>query len=256
MSRTVTFAKRNLIEISRDTLSYIFCIGFPAIMMIVMTLINESIPKEAGMTIFRIDNLSGGIAIFGQMFVMLFTALTVSKDRSTSFLVRLFASPMKSSDFTNGYLLPMVLISFVQGVMSFVLAIVISLLVGFKLQVLGLLAGLVVLLPSAVMFSSIGLIFGTILSEKSAPGMCSIIISLGSFLGAIWFDAESTGGVLYKICKCLPFIYCTKSVRAAIHLDFGMESFVMPLLIVTGCALVLAVLASVLFKTKMKADLS
>ena len=256
MSRTISFAKRNLIEISRDTLSYIFCVGFPVIMLIVMTLVNETIPKEAGMTIFRIDNLAGGIAIFGQSFIMLFTALTVSKDRATSFLVRLFASPMKSSDFTNGYLLPMLAIAMVQAVIAFILAFVISRIVGVKISALGLLFALLVLIPSALMFSAIGLIFGTIFSDKAAPGLCSIIISLGSFMGAIWFDAESAGGVLLKICKCLPFLYCTKSVRAAIHLDLGVDAFVVPFLIVVGCATVLTVLASVVFKTKMKADLS
>ena len=57
------------------------------------------------MTIFRIDNLAGGIAVFGQMFVMLFTAIGLAKDRESSFLVRLYSSPMKSIDFLAGYLL-------------------------------------------------------------------------------------------------------------------------------------------------------
>lgn len=51
-------------------------------MLVVMTLVNESIPAETGMTIFRIDCLCGGIAVFGQTFVMLFTAITIAKDRS------------------------------------------------------------------------------------------------------------------------------------------------------------------------------
>ncbi len=57
MNRTLQFAKRNLIELSRDVLGYIFCIAFPILMLIVMSVVNESIPKEAGMMTFRIDNL-------------------------------------------------------------------------------------------------------------------------------------------------------------------------------------------------------
>ena len=256
MNRTLQFSKRNLIEISRDALSYIFCIGFPLVMLFVMTLVNSSIPKEAGMTIFRIDNLSGGIAIFGLTFVMLFSAMAVSKDRMSSFLIRMFASPMKSSDFTNGYLLPMLVVAFVQTVLSFIVSLIISLITGCELSPLGLLAGLVTLLPSAVFFISIGNLFGSLFNDKAAPGLCSIIISLGSFLGGIWFDAEGTGGVMLKICKCMPFLYCTKSVRAAIHLDFGVDAFWIPVLIVTISAALMTLLSTIVFKTRMKADLA
>lgn len=256
MNRALNFSKRNLLEISRDTLSYIFCIAFPIVMLIVMTLVNSSIPKEAGMTIFRIDNLMGGIIIFGQTFVMLFTAITIAKDRSGSFLIRLFATPMKSSDFTYGYILPMILIAVVQALISSVAALIISLIVGVKLEISGILLTLAAMLPSAFMFVAIGLIFGTLFNEKAAPGVCSIIISLGSFVGGIWFDAEGAGGVLYKICRCLPFIYCTKTVRSAIKLDISWESFWLPLIIVSASAAVLSGLGILCFKKRMKADLA
>jgi len=256
MNRTLQFSKRNLIEISRDVLSYIFCIGFPLVMLGVMTLVNESIPKEAGMTIFRIDNLAGGIGIFGLTFIMLFSAMAVSKDRTSSFLIRMYASPMKGSDFTNGYLLPMLVVALVQAALSFIVAFIISVTVGDAINPLGLLAGLASLLPSALFFVFIGILFGTLFNDKAAPGLCSIIISLGSFLGGIWFDAEATGGVMLKICKCMPFLYCTKSVRSAIHLEFGWEEFWLPLLIVTAAAAVMAVLSMLVFRTKMKADLA
>jgi ABC-2 type transport system permease protein len=239
---------------SRDLLSYIFCVAFPLAMLVIMTLVNESIPKDAGMTIFRIDNLSGGVAVFGQTFVMLFTALTVSKDRSGSFLIRLFASPMKSSDFTNGYIFPMLLISVIQSCLTMAVSFIISLIVGFDLNVLGLLVSICVLIPTAVFFISIGLIFGTLFNQNATPGLCSIIISLGSFIGGIWFDAESTGGILLKIAECLPFIYCTKLVRCAVKLDFGKDFFLSGTVVLL-CAVFFTALSSLLFKTKMKADL-
>ena len=256
MNRALNFSKRNLLEISRDTLSYIFCIAFTIVMLIVMKLVNSSIPKKAGMTIFRIDNLMGGIIIFGQTFVMLFTAITIAKDRSGSFLIRLFATPMKSSDFTYGYILPMILIAVVQALISSVAALIISLIVGVKLEIFGILLTFAAMLPSAFMFVAIGLIFGTLFNEKAAPGVCSIIISLGSFVGGIWFDAEGAGGVLYKICRCLPFIYCTKTVRSTIKLDISWESFWLPLIIVSASAAVLSGLGILCFKKRMKADLA
>lgn len=254
MSRVGTFTRRNLLEMSRDALSYIFCIAFPLVMLVIMTIVNQSIPKE-GVTIFQIDNLAGGITIFGLTFVMLFTAITVAKDRAGAFLTRLYATPMKSGDFTKGYILPMLIIAGVQAVISFAASFVVSLITGSTLNVLGILLAIVTLIPPAVMFIAIGLIFGTLFNEKSAPGICSIIISLGSFLGGIWFDAEQTGGVMLTICKCLPFFYCTKAVRSAIKLDITWDTYFLPLIIVTVIAVVLVLLASVAFRRKMKADL-
>ena len=256
MNKAYTFAKRNLTETLRDTLSYIFCLGFPIIMLIIMTLVNKSIPAEAEMTIFRIDNLAGGIIIFGQTFLMLFTAITVAKDRSGSFLIRMFATPMNAGDFIVGYILPMLLLSVCQALISFAAAFIISLIDDFSLNVFALLTATVTSIPSALFFISIGLLFGSLFNDKAAPGLCSIIISLGSFLGCIWFDAESTGGIMLRICKCLPFMYCTKSVRSAIALDFSADSFIFPLLIVSASALVIALLSALAFKSRMKADLS
>ena len=255
MNRTITFTKRNLLEMLRDPLSYIFCVAFPLVMLVLMTIVNSSIPKE-GITTFRIDNLEGGIVVFGQSFVMLFTALNVATDRNGSFLTRLFASPMKSREFANGYILPSMIISFVQTIISIIAAFIVSIIVDYKLSIAGLLITIVVAIPAALFFVAIGLIFGTLFSEKAAPGMCSIIISLAGFFGGIWFDAEAAGGVMGSICKGTPIFYCTKAIRSAIDMDFSKDSFVIPMIIVVASALVLTILSSVLFKSKMRADLA
>ena len=256
MYKIKAFALRNGKEIFRDTLSYVFCLGFPLVMLAIMTLVDKSIPKEVGMTIFRIDNLTGGILIFGQTFVMLFTAITVAKDRSGAFLVRMYATPMNAMDFAAGYMLPMLAISLVQGLLIGLCAGIISLFTGTALNIVGLLLSFTALIPSAVLFIAFGLLFGTLFSEKAAPGICSIVISLGSFLGSIWFDAEATGGVLLSISRCTPFYYCTKSVRAALHLTLSADAFLVPLAVVIASAAVLSAIAVAVFRAKMKADLA
>lgn len=256
MHKIKAFTSRNIKELLRDPLSYIFCLGFPIVMLIVMTLVNESIPKEAGMKVFQISNLSGGIVVFGQTFVMLFTALTVSKDRSGAFLVRMYATPMKSADFIAGYMLPMVVISVCQAVIAYIASFVISVIAGETLNIVGILLAIISSIPSAIMFIGLGLLFGTLFGEKSAPGLCSIVISLGSFLGGIWFDAEATGGVTLKVCKALPFWYATKTVRSATILDFSGNGYFLPLIIVSACALAIVIISSLVFRHKMKADIS
>ena len=256
MNRILAYSDRNRKELLRDPLSYVFCLAFPLVMLVVMTLVDTSIPRESGMTVFHIQNLCAGIAVFGQLFVMLFTTLTVSKDRAGSFLVRLYATPMTSTDFIIGYMLPMLVICVLQSILIYAVSFVISFFTPDRLNPLGLIASIPVLVPSAAMFIGFGMLFGSLFNDKAAPGVSSIIISLGSFLGGIWFDAENAGGVMYDICRCTPLLYCTRLVRAVIHLDFTWDSFFFPLIIVAGSAALLTWLAIYLFKRRMRADLA
>ncbi|MBQ8171316.1 MAG: ABC transporter permease [Oscillospiraceae bacterium] len=255
MNRCMAFAIRNLKELLRDPLSYIFCLGFPLIMLVVMSVVNSSIPEEAGMTIFRIDNLGPGIAVFGLSFVMLFTCLSVSKDRSGSFLVRLYASPMRSADFILGYLLPVFILAVAQSLITMLCALIVGLVTDIKLDILGALAVVPALVPLGIFFISTGLLFGTLFSEKASPGLCSIIISLSAFLGGVWFDVEGIDGVLADICNVLPFYHGTKAARAALALDFSGD-FWISIAISAAYALVMTVLSILIFKKKMRADLS
>lgn len=254
MNRVFAFTRRNFKELLRDPLGYIFCLGFPLVMLIIMTLVDRSIPKEA-VTVFHIENLAPGIAVFGQMFVMLFTSLSVSTDRSGTFLMRLYATPMTAADLTAGYIIPMLIIALIQEVITFTAAFIISVIIGSTLNIGAMFICMLTLIPSALMFIGIGLIFGVLFSEKSAPGLCSVIISLGSFFGGIWFDAENTGGVMLKISKCTPFYYCTKSARGAMALDLSWKEYFLPFIIVIACAGVVISLGCFSFSKKMRADL-
>ncbi len=255
MNRIAAFSERNVKELLRDPLSYIFCLGFPLVMLVIMSIVNQSIPPEANMTIFNIENLAGGIAMFGLSFVMLFTCLTVSKDRSGAFLTRLYASPMRSGDFLGGYMLPVLLLAVLQMMITFAASFLAAVIMGEDtLNVGGMLLAVVMLLPGAVFFISAGVLFGSLFNEKAAPGLCSIIISLASLLGGVWFDAEGAGGIMLDVCRVLPFYHSVKAARLATALQF--EDIGIHLLVTIAYAAVFSVLASVVFRAKMRADLS
>lgn len=255
MNRILAFSGRNLKELLRDPLSYIFCLGFPLVMLVIMSIVNQSIPPEAGMTIFNIENLAGGIAMFGQSFIMLFTCLSVSKDRSGAFLTRLYASPMKSFDFIAGYTFPVLALSVIQSVITFAASMTAGAVMGTNtISAGGALMAVVVLIPGAVFFIAAGLLFGSLFNEKAAPGLCSIIISLASLLGCVWFDAEGAGGVMLGVCRALPFYHCVKAARMAAALEFS--GIGIHILIVAAYAALFSVLASFVFHRKMRVDLS
>lgn len=254
MSRTLLFAGRNTKEILRDPLSYLFCLGFPIVMLVIMTVVNESIPPEAGMDIFGIQKLAPAVGVFGLMFTMLFAALQVSKDRGGSFLIRLYASPMRSADFIAGYFLPCLLIGAVQLLFCMLCALVIGAVTDTALSVGNLLLTILVLLLPAVLLIGFGILFGSLFSDKAAPGLCSIIISAGTMLGGVFMDVEGLGGVLYRISAALPFYPCVKAGRAALMGEYEKIAEALPIILIYTVLVVCG--AAVVFGRKMKADLN
>lgn len=251
--RSICFAKRNLLEMLREPLSYIFCIGFPIVMLIVMTFLNNSIPKEANMTLFSIENIGPGILIFGFTFVMLFTCLSVSTDRGNAFLIRLYASPMKGINFITGYTMPMTGISILQGLITLIASVIIGFTVDYQFKIGYLVLALIFLIPSMILFTGFGLLFGTLFNEKAAPGLCSIIICACGMVGGIWMDVDAIGGGFCSFCKVLPFYHCVKLARTVVQ--GHLQDAVQPLLITILYAIVIYTIAVLVFRSKMQKDL-
>lgn len=250
--KSIIFSKRTMKEILRDPLSYIFCLGFPILMLIIMTIVDQSIPKEAGMTVFHINNLTPGIALFGLSFIMLFVCLQVSKDRSTAFILRLYASPMKPADFIAGYTLPVLVLAVLQSVIAFIAAMIIGLFVDYQFELLNVIVCIFVLIPSALVFISFGIFFGSLLNDKAAPGICSIIITAASMLGGIWMDVDSIGGNFAKFCHALPFYQGVSGARFALTGAYG--DMVKPVLITLVYGIVIYALAAFVLRRKMQQD--
>lgn len=99
-----SFSMRNTKEILRDKLNLGFGIGFPIILLLLMTMIQSNIPVQ----VFEISKLAPGIAVFGLSFVSLFSGMIIAKDRTSSFMLRLFTSPMTAKDYIVGYTLPLI----------------------------------------------------------------------------------------------------------------------------------------------------
>ena len=69
--RLTAFASRNTKEILRDPLTFCFGLGFPVVLLLLLSAINSAIPEQAQMTMFNIDKLTPGITVFGMSFISL-----------------------------------------------------------------------------------------------------------------------------------------------------------------------------------------
>ncbi len=244
--RAYVFASRNTKEILRDILTLFFGLAFPLVILLLLYAIGSAVPEEAHLDMFDIENLTPGITVFGLSFIALFSAQLIAKDKTTSFMMRLFTSPIKSSEFILGYTLPLIPMSLAQTLICYITAIILGL--EFTPNIL---LAAVVNIPIALVFIALGLLCGTVLSEKAVGGICgALLTNLSAWFSNIWFDTALVGGWFEGIANALPFAHAVNAARYALNGEF--ESVMPDLLWVIGYAVVLLAVAIVIFTVKMK----
>ena len=121
--RLLSFSGRTAKEILRDPLNLGFGIGFPVVLLLLLSAIQANVP----VSLFEIQRLAPGIAVFGLAFLTLFSATLIAKDRESAFLARLYTTPLTAADFILGYLLPILPIALAQSVICYAVAAVLGL---------------------------------------------------------------------------------------------------------------------------------
>lgn len=240
--KMLTFAKRNAKEIIRDPLTLAFGLGFPLILILLLSAIQANVP----VALFEIAHLTPGITVFGLSFMTLFSATLISKDRGSSLLQRLYTTPLTPLDFLLGYTLPIIPFAVTQSVICYVVAIIL----GLDITVNILLAVLFII-PISVLFIALGLLFGSILTDKQVGGICgALLTNLAAWLSGTWFDLELVGGVFKKIAYVLPFVHAVEMERAVLAGNFA--DIFPHLWWVLGYALAALAVAVLLFLRQMK----
>lgn len=203
MNKALNFYKRNLKELLRSPIMYIFCLGFPIVMFLLFYVINKF--SNGNTAIFEVLSLLPAIIVFSYSFAMLTLAIIVSKDKQTFFLKRLFSSPMKSYHFILGYSLVGLCIGLLQTIICIITAFVLSLISNIGFISIGNIFLLIIAeLPILLTNIFLGILFGAVFNDKSAPAICSVFISVAGILGGCWMPIETMGGFEY-FCRCLPF---------------------------------------------------
>jgi ABC-2 type transport system permease protein len=238
----LNFAKRNLKELIRDPLSLIFEIALPVFLLFIFQQFN--IPEES----FKIENFTPGILIFGFSFITLFTATLVSKDRSSSLLIRLMTSPMKSSDFILGYIISLIPIIIIQEIIFFIVAT----LLGLNITI-NIFYTIFISIFISILFITFGILIGSLVSEKASGGVGSVIVQLVCFTSGMYFPIEAMGGVFETICKALPFEACLNIIQGTLHNDFSNLTLIHIIVFLIYFIAVL-LLSIIVFKKRMVSD--
>lgn len=242
--RMMTFARRNAREMVRDPLTMAFGLGFPLVLLLLLSAIQANIP----VALFEIQHLTPGITIFGLSFMTLFSATLISRDRNSSLLRRLYTTPLTPLDFILGYTLPMIPIAVGQCVICYGAALVLGLEVSA-----GMAFAVLLIIPAAALNIALGLLFGSILNDKQVGGVCgALLTNLSAWLSGVWFDLDLVGGAFRRIAHMLPFVHAVEMERAALS---GSLSGVFPhIWWVLGYAIAAAGAAVWLFLRQMKKE--
>ncbi|MBR2011009.1 MAG: ABC transporter permease [Clostridia bacterium] len=211
--RMLTFANRNAKEIIRDPITLFFGLGFPLVLILLLSAIQANIPVD----LFEISHLSPGIAVFGLSFMTLFSATLIARDRSSSLLQRLYTTPLTPLDFILGYTLPIIPFAVAQSICCYLVAVILGLDV-----TVNILCATLFIIPISVLFVALGLLFGSILNDKQVGGICgALLTNLSAWLSGTWFDLELVGGAFRKIAYALPFVHAVEMERALIQGNFS-----------------------------------
>ena len=237
----LTFARRNRKEILRDPVTLLFGILLPIIIMWLFSIMQKNMPFD----LYSIENLTPGIVIFSFSFITLFSGMLLGKDKSTSFLTRIFASPMTATDFIVGYTLPLLPVGILQIVICFISAFVLDL--PFNINVI---IAFIVLIIISFLYIGFGILLGTFLTDKQVGGAFAIFVNLSAWLSGAWFELDMIGGTFKTISYLLPFAHARDATKATLVGEYG--NLVVPLLWVIGYTIVIYFIAISGFKKKMK----
>ncbi len=240
--RMLTFARRNTKEILRDPLNLAFGLGFPLVLILLLSAIQVNIPVQ----MFEIQHLTPGVTVFGLSFMTLFSATIIAKDRGSSLLQRLYTTPLTPTDFILGYTLPIIPIAVAQCCVCYLAAVILGLPV-----TVNILYAVICIIPVSLLYIGLGLLCGSVFNDKQVGGICgALLTNLSAWVSGIWFDLDLVGGVFKKISYTLPFVHAVDMERAVLAGDFA--GALPHLWWVLGYAAVLLVLAVLLFLRQMK----
>ncbi len=210
--RMLTFARRNTREILRDPLNLFFGLGFPIVLILLLSAIQANVP----VSLFEIGHLTPGITVFGLAFMSLFSATIIAKDRGSSLLSRLYTTPLTALDFILGYTLPILPIAVGQAVICYAVALILGL--SFTVNILW---AVLFIVPVSLLFIGLGLLCGSIFNDKQVGGLCgALLTNLTAWLSGVWFDLDLVGGVFKKVAYCLPFVHAVELERAVLSGNF------------------------------------
>ncbi len=246
------YARRTYKEFLRDPVSLIFGAAFPVILMIILQIVCKNL-GDMGVEVsecYRIDRQMIGIAIYSFSFTSFYAGFRLSKDRNDEFIQRFYNSKMELEDYILAYIMPLMLVTFIQSIMCITTAFLLDTILNLNVLHFGFNYILLVLmmLPCELIFVCIGLMLGISFKARESFSIFIGIIIVTILTSNSFFNVTALGKGYEIFCYILPFYPTYTGLSCIIN---GITEAFPYYYITIGYVLVLLVLTILIFKKKM-----
>jgi len=205
LDRVLAIARRVILQIRYDrrTLALLFLVP-----LVVMTLVNLSMPEMPGLLDYLAPALLAALALF---FVFILTSVSFLRERLQGTLERLQASPVTRGDIVLGYWLGLLLFAAIQSLIILLYTIWV-----FRVHYRGSLAEVFLF---QMLITAGGLNMGILAStyarnEFQVVQFIPLLLLPQFFLGGLLWPVEQMPGYLQALARILPLTYAIKGLRA------------------------------------------
>jgi ABC-2 type transport system permease protein len=232
----IALIKMEFKKLIRQPANLFLTLLFPAILTLTFGIAFSD--PELGM---NLNLMVPGLIAYACIFIIMTIAQSFSSERQEGLLRRMSTTPMTSSIFMGSHIITNILISILQVVIVFLIAV----LIGFKPE--GGIGSIFLAFPIIALFSlssvGLGLITATVSkTPEAATGISFVFILPQMFFGTFLPITDTTRQIAmlmpsHYVVDALTMIFGGTGINASVLLDIGVISIVSVLIIIIGIML-------------------
>ncbi len=190
-----------------------------------------------------IDFLAPGIISMSILFTAIFTGIEIIWDKQFGFLKETLVAPVSRIEIMIGRTLGGATVSVIQGVILFVITLV----VGFRPHFSQIILTFIFMFLVALLFSALGTAIASLVDDmQSFPLIMNFVVMPIFFLSGSLFPLAQLGGVLHTIVLFNPLAYGVDGIRGTL-IGASYFSLGTDFLVLTLCSAVIIVVGTYLF---------
>lgn len=205
----MTYVRFELIRMLRNRRFFVFSLGFPLVLYLLIATPNRNEHDLAGTGIGAPLYFMVGLAAFGAMSSVISGGARISVDRTAGWTRQLRLTPLPP----RRYLATKVLVAYLTASITIAVLAVAGTALGVRLSAGDWVVTVGLLLVGLLPFAALGILFGHLVGPDSlGPAVGGTTAVLG-FLGGTWFPV--TSGVLHAVALALPSYWLTQASHVA-----------------------------------------
>lgn len=203
-----TYARYELLRTLRNTRFFLFSLGFPLILFLLVAGPNRH--AQLGGIPFPVYYMSG-MAAWGTMAAVIAGGARIAAERSIGWNRQLRLTPLS----TTGYIGTKVVTGYTVALATIVLLYSAGVSVGVRMPLARWAVMTLLILVGLVPFAAMGIALGHVLTIESMGPAMGGITSLLALLGGAWGPVGDTG-VVHSLVQLLPSYWLVQAARSAI----------------------------------------